>query len=84
MKKELNDYKSQVTYAKSNPTCLYDDEDDEFKINMHYEEDEVRMDKKQLTKKSPLNMSALTDNKSCTDLNKAFVDKSRIDTSNMI
>lgn len=51
---------------------------------MHFEEDEVRMEKKQLFKKQPLNMSALTDNRSCTDLNKAFVDKSRIDTSNMM
>ena len=84
MEKELNDLKIQVTYAKSNPTWMYDDEDDEFKITMHFQEDEIRMDKKQLTKKSPLNMSALSDNKSCTDLNKAFVDKSRIDTSNMI
>lgn len=63
---------------------MYDDEEDPFKITMQFKEDEVRMDKKRLTKKSPLNTSALSDNKNCADLNKAFVDKSRIDTSNMI
>lgn len=71
---------------------MYDDEDDDFKITMQFQEDEVRMDKKRLTKKSrietnPNNLSALSDNRSVLgggNLNQAFIDKSRVDTSNLI
>lgn len=85
MKSEMEELKSHIEYAKSNPTWLYDDEDDYFKITMQFQEDEVRMEKKQLTKKGNLNLSTLTDNKTINpNLNQAFVDKSRIDTSNMI
>ena len=84
MEKEMIDLRSQVTYVKSNPTCMYDDEEDLFKITMHFHEDEIRIDKKRLSKKSPLNVSSLSDNKNLGDLNKAFVDKSRIDTSNLM
>jgi hypothetical protein len=55
---------------------------------MRDEEEEVRIDKMPLTKKkvkSNLNVSNISDNRSATNpLNLGFVDKSRIDTSNVI
>lgn len=88
IKSEMGDLRSHIEYAKSNPTCLYDEDDDYFKLTMQFQEDEVRMDKKLLTKKShntAMNTSGISDNRSnLGNLNVAFIDKSRIDTSNMI
>ena len=64
--------------------------DDDFKITMQFQEDEVRMDKKQLTKKGKAatnanNVSTLSENRSAiSGMNQAFVDKSQVDTSNVI
>lgn len=88
----MEELKSQMDYAKSNPTMLYEEED-YFKLGDQFEEDEVPMEKMGLNRKmktnsnhrmntNPNNISGLSDNKSA--LNQAFVDKSRIDTSNMM
>lgn len=65
-----------------------DDDDDEFQINnMHFQEDEVKMmdQRLQLKGAKTANNSRISDNKSMiSDLNQAFVDKSRIDTSNLM
>jgi len=50
LEKEITELKVQVTYAKSNPTWMYDEDDDYFKLTMQFQEDEIRMEKKQLTK----------------------------------
>lgn len=89
MEKEINDLKVQVTYAKSNPTYMFDDDDDDFKIDMQFQEDEIRIDKKNLTRKKSATSVGIMETKSpnksvISDLNQAFIDKSRIDTSNML
>lgn len=87
MEIEMEHLKKEVTYAKSHPTYMYEDDDDDFQINnMHFQEDEVRIDDKALKVKTKgVDRSQISDNKSAvSDLNNAFVDKSRIDTSNMI
>lgn len=80
----MEELKSQMDYAKSNPTMLYEEED-YFKLGDQFQEDEVPMEKMNLNRRmntNPNNISGLSDNKSA--LNQAFVDKSRIDTSNMM
>ena len=90
MKSEMEELKTQMDWAKSNPTWILDDfEDLNFDPSkFREEEEEVRMDKKPLTKKkakSNLNVSNISDNRSVTNpLNQGFIDKSRIDTSNVI
>lgn len=87
MEMELDNLRKDLQWAKSNPTYMFEDEEDEFPINnMHFqEEDEVRMDKQLTVKQKALNKSNISDNKSAiSDLNNGFNDGSRIDTSNFI
>ena len=87
MEQELSVLKKEVTYAKSNPTYMYED-DDEFPINNMHFHDDSGIDKQSLTvkrRKKGSKKSQMSDNKSAiSDLNQAFIDKSRLDTSNMM
>jgi hypothetical protein len=90
MKSDMGELRSQMDNAKSNPTMMYEEED-YFKLGDQFEEDEVPMEKMNLNRRrsimnnrlhtNPNNVSGLSDNTGVLD--QAFIDKSRIDTSNI-
>jgi predicted RNase H-like nuclease (RuvC/YqgF family) len=90
LKSDMGELRSQMDNAKSNPTMMYEEED-YFKLGDQFEEDEVPMEKMHLNRRgsnmnnrlhtSPNNVSGLSDNTGVLD--QAFIDKSRIDTSNI-
>lgn len=92
MKSEIEEIKSQMGDSKSIPTWIYEDED-YFELGCQIQENEVSMNKLTLVKKKhPLpiknnktNMSGFSDMKNSNiNLDQAFIDRSRIDTSNLM